>query len=202
MTQPTKFLRIVVEGLSDEAVARRLADISGFLVGAVYVKHGKQEVDPQLPAYAAASKFGPWLVLRDLDHDSDCAPSLLNRLIPVRPPRLLVRIPVRAVESWIIADHKNLASFLGISRATLPARPDELEQPKRALIALATRSRHRLLRRDMTPAESSSALVGPAYTSRLIEFVLDYWVPQEAAKRSPSLRRCLTALHGLRSAVD
>jgi hypothetical protein len=199
MTPTTSFLRIVVEGLSDEAVARRLAETSGFLVGAVYVKQGKQEVDPRLPAYAAASRFGPWLVLRDLDHDADCAPTLLGRLLPDRPPKLVVRIPVRAVESWLLADCERLAAFLGVSQASLPARPDELDQPKRALVALAARSRRRVLRRDMTPSEDSTAAVGPGYTSRVIEFVSELWEPRDAARRSPSLRRCLAALGDLRA---
>lgn len=197
----TNFLRIVVEGLADEAVARRLAEVSGFPVGPAYVKQGKQEVDPRLAAYAAASKFGPWLVLRDLDHDADCAPSLLDRLLPDRPPGLLVRIPVRSVESWLLADHENLAAYLGLSKASLPAKPDELDQPKRTLVALAARSRRRQLRRDMSPGEASTAVVGPAYTSRVIEFASDLWMPQKAARRSPSLRRCLSALRKLRSAV-
>lgn len=201
MTPTTSFLRVVVEGLSDEAVARRLAEISGFRVGAVYVKHGKQEVDPRLPAYAAAARFGPWLVLRDLDHDADCAPSLLGRLLPDRPARLVVRIPVRAVESWLLADHERLAAFLGVSQASLPARPDELDQPKRALVALAARSRRRLLRRDMTPSPDSTAVVGPAYASRMIEFASELWEPHRAAQRSPSLRRCLDALHRLHEVV-
>jgi hypothetical protein len=201
MTPATRFLRIVVEGLADEAVARRLAETCGFDVGPTYVKRGKQEVDPRLPAYAAASKFGPWLVLRDLDHDADCAPSLLDRLIPERPPSLLVRIPVRSVESWLLADHENLAAFLGVSRASLPAKPDELDHPKRALVALAARSRRRRLRRDMLPGESSTASIGPAYTSRVIEFVGGSWMPYQAAPRSPSLHRCLSALQVLRSAL-
>lgn len=199
MKPSSPFLRIVVEGLVDEAIARRLAQETGFSVGAVFVKHGKDQINRRLPAYAAAARFGPWLVLRDLDHDADCAPTLIQNLLREPPPNLLVRIPVRCAESWLIADASGLAAFLGIGPLAVPDRPDELQQPKRSLVGLAARSRHRLLRDDLMPPSSSRAIVGPGYTSRLVEFVSQSWQPDRASQRSASLKKCLGALRKLRA---
>jgi hypothetical protein len=49
----------------------------------------------------------------------------------------------------------------------------------------------------MIPREGSGRAVGPAYTSRLIEYVETAWRPREAAQRSESLRRALVCLERL-----
>jgi len=38
---------------------------------------------------------------------------------------------------------------------------------------------------------------GPGYTSRIIEYASNHWRPSAAAKRSPSLARCIAALETL-----
>lgn len=199
---PLSFLSAVVEGPGDEAIARRLAEESGFTLSQVYVKRGKEALDAKLQAYAAAARFSPWLVLRDLDHDADCAPTLANDLLPSRPPTLLLRIPVRSAESWLLADRESIASYLSVPVSTIPENPETLDQPKRSLVDLARRSRRRTIRDDMVPTPGSSARVGRAYTARLIEFTSERWHPQRAAARSNSLARCLASLRRLRGEPD
>jgi hypothetical protein len=171
------FLRAVVEGPADEAIARRLAEEAGFTLSDVYVKRGKNALDSKLRAYSAAALFSPWLVLRDLDHDADCAPSLVASLLPDRPPALLLRIPVRAAEAWLLADREAIADYLSAPLGAVPERPEDLDRPKRGLVHLAQRSRRRAIRDDMAPASGTSAQVGPGYTSRLIEFASQHWQP-------------------------
>lgn len=192
------FLRAVVEGPGDEAIARRLAEEAGFTVSDVYVKRGKDALDAKLGAYAAAARFGPWLVLRDLDRDAACAPTLASRLLPDRPPTLLLRIPVRAAEAWLLADRESLADFLSVSLSTVPEDPESLYQPKLSLVELARRSRRRAIREDMVPPRGSSSSVGRGYTARLIEFTAERWQPRRAATRSSSLARCLSSIQELR----
>jgi hypothetical protein len=190
-------LRAVVEGPGDEAVARRLATETGFLLGSVYVKRGKSNLDPKLPAYAAAARHGAWLVLRDLDHDADCAPTLIETLLATRPPTLLLRVPVRSVEAWILADAKGVAEALAVPISAVPRDPEALNHPKRSLVHLARRSRSKLVRQDMLPQKGHSVGVGPGYTARLIEIATEHWNPARASKRSDSLARCLAALRQL-----
>lgn len=192
------FLRAVVEGAGDEAIARRLAEATGFALSDVYVKRGKDALDAKLHAYAAAARFGPWLVLRDLDRDADCAPTLASHLLPERPPTLLLRIPVRAAEAWLLADREAIAAYLSVPVGAVPETPESLLQPKRSLVDLARRSRQRAIRDDMVPARGTSAPVGRGYTARLIEFTFERWQPRRAAARSNSLARCLASLRGLR----
>lgn len=193
------FLKAAVEGPSDEAVARRLAAESGFTLTEVYVKRGKDALDAKLHAYAAAAQFSPWLVLRDLDRDADCAPTLAGDLLPNRPQQLLVRIPVRSAEAWLLADRVSIARYLGVPISVVPASPEDLDHPKRSLVDLARRSRRRAIRRDMIPAPGTSAQIGPGYTARLIEFTPEQWNLQRAAARAQSLARCLAALRKLRA---
>ena len=110
------------------------------------------------------------------------------------------RVAVRAIESWLLADREGLAHYLRIGRSIVPADPDNLLDPKGTVIELARRSRKRDIREDMSPRPGSGRRVGPAYTSRLIEFVEDRdngWRPDVAVGASDSLRRCIVGIREL-----
>ncbi len=107
----------------------------------------------------------PYLVLTDLDN-RECAPSMIQEWLPVtRNHNLIFRIAVREVESWILADRKGFAKFLGIAQKRIPENPDDLIDPKAELIHLARASRKRDLMKDLVPREGSTARQGPAYTT-------------------------------------
>src|SRR5688500_2451144 len=107
---------------------------------------------------------------------------------------------VREVEAWLLADQDHLAAFLGVARSRVPANPEGLADPKRAMVDLARRSRRRDIQEDMVPRPNSGRIVGPGYTARMIEFITDRqggWRPDVAAGSSDSLRRCLNHLSRL-----
>jgi len=194
-------VNLLVEGDLDEAVACRLLADVALPIGRVYGKQGKAYVLPNLPKYNQAARFGPWLALVDLDQDLECAPVLVRTALPDPAAGMRFRVAVHAVEAWLLADAERMASFLAIPRHRIPAQPDQLPDPKQTLVNLARRSARRSLREDLVPREGSGARVGPGYTGRLIEFVLqavDPWRPGAAQERSPSLRSCLAALASLR----
>lgn len=190
-----------VEGILDEAVLRRLTLQFGIQCEPIYGKEGKGRLLRQLGAYNNAARFSPWCVLIDLDRDADCAPSYLTSILPHPVPGMIVRVAVREVESWLLADHRNISRFLGIRQASVPPRPDELDHPKRVVVDLARRSRYRNINIELVPRPNSGRSEGSAYTSRMIEFVNERWDPNAAAERSPSLARCLRALDELRSTL-
>jgi hypothetical protein len=97
-----------------------------------------------------------------------------------------------------MADAVRLAEFLAISPDRVPDNPDAVLNPKQVMVNLARRSRSRTIRLEMTPREGTGAMVGPLYPARLREFALDIWGPDQAARRSQSLDRCLRALATLR----
>jgi len=65
------------------------------------------------------------------------------------------------------------------------------------MVNLARRSRCKDIRDDMVPREGNGRVVGPAYPSRLREYVETSWRPREAAQRSDSLRRALIGIERL-----
>jgi hypothetical protein len=145
-------------------------------------------LDQDLPGYNASAKGTPWLVLRDLD-DEPCAPALLRRLA-VRPAKwMCLRIPVREVEAWLLADGGAIARYLKVPVSKVPRDPDSLPDPTRTIVNLARQSTKPAIVREMTPKQGAAAVVGPLYETRLIEFATNHWDLDRASKRSRSLLR-------------
>ena len=187
-----------VEGLVDETVVKSLIADAGATAGRVYGKKGKPYLRRSIAGYNNAARFGPWVVLVDLDQDTDCAPQLRNIWLDARAPKLCFRVAVRAVEAWLLADRESIAKFLSVSQTHIPLSPEAESNPKQIMVDIAAKSKRRSIREDMVPRPGSGRLVGPAYTSRLIEFVQSsLWRPAVAAQRSDSLRRCRRCLERL-----
>ncbi len=186
-----------VEGIVDEAVARRLIIEAGGIPGTVYNCEGKDSLRKRIKGYNNAAQHAPWLVLVDLDSNASCAPSLRQTWLPVPAPWLCFRIAVRQVEAWLLADAKSLAAYLGVAKRKIPDNPEALLDAKTAMVNLARFSRRRDIRQDMVPRSSSGRKVGPAYTSRLVEYVENHWQPARAAQHADSLRRAIHCLEQL-----
>ena len=186
-----------VEGAVDEAVVRKLIAQAGGQTGGVYGKNGKPELLQRINGYNNAARYAPWIVLVDLNGDAECAPSILSDWAPTPAPKLCFRIAVREVEAWLIADAPTFSKYLSIRPGNLPSEPENLERPKDAVVNIARRSRRRDIRRDMVPREGSGRRVGPAYASRLIEYIEQHWQPTTAAQRSDSLRRAMDCIEKL-----
>ena len=188
---------IAVEGIVDEAVARRLVAETSASPGRVYGKNGKAKLRERLNGYNRDAIRSPWIVIVDLDHDAECAAALRATWLPKPAKNMCFRIAVREVEAWLLADRERIAEFLGVSADIVPRSPEDLADPKRQMIELASRSRKRELREDMVPRRNSGRTEGPAYASRLIEFASGIWRPAAASKNSDSLRRSRRCLQRL-----
>jgi len=186
-----------VEGIVDEAVVRTVIAHAGAVAGDVYGKQGKEYLRQKIAGYNNAARRSPWIVLVDLDREQECPPPLLNAWLAQPAPNLCFRVAVREVEAWLMADVERLAAFLRVARNTIPANPEGLDDPKTAMVNLARSSKRMAIREDMTPRPGSGRQVGPAYSSRLIEFVSSFWRPDVAAMRSDSLRRAIDCLRRL-----
>ena len=186
-----------VEGIVDEAVVRTVIAHTGAVAGDVYGKQGKEYLRQKIAGYNNAARRSPWIVLVDLDREQECPPPLLNAWLAQPAPNLCFRVAVREVEAWLMADVERLAAFLRVARNTIPANPEGLDDPKTAMVNLARSSKRMAIREDMTPRPGSGRQVGPAYSSRLIEFVSSFWRPDVAAMRSDSLRRAIDCLRRL-----
>lgn len=195
-------ISVVVEGITDEAIMRRLLALVGLEVGPVYVTASKKKLLKQLPNFNRAAKHSAWAVLADLDQDYDCVVKAKQAWLAQPAPRLCFRIAVRKAESWVLGDPEALAAFLSISRALVPHDPESLDDPKRELVNLARKSRRKGIVKDMVPREGSGRSEGAAYASRLIEFVSLYWQPEVAAGNCESLQRSLSCFQQLADKED
>lgn len=131
----------------------------------------------------------PVFLLTDLDRHP-CAPALQQEWLPGPvSDRLLFRVAVREVESWLIADQDGLSDFLGISRARIPPDPDRLFEAKGRLLSLVKTCRKRILRAEILPSPGGTAPIGLGYNHQWTRFVRNYWSAGRAAERSPSLKR-------------
>ena len=186
-----------VEGIVDEVVVRKLIVQAGGRPGTVYGKIGKSFLRKQIHGYNNAARYSPWVVLVDLDRDAECAPPFCEEWVPDPAHHLCFRVAVREVEAWLMADGETLASFLSVARGRLAADPEKLLEPKTEMVNLARHSRRREIRQDMVPRERSGRQVGPAYASRLMEYVETRWRPEVAAQGAESLRRAIDCLRRL-----
>lgn len=188
-----------VEGITDEALLRRVCRYVGAETPVVYGKNGKDALLRSLAGYNNSARFRHWAILIDLD-DAPCAPDARRLWLPHPSELMCFRIVVRELESWLLADGERIADFIGVDRHHIPGTPDNLDDPKESLLDIVRRSRRRHIREDMLPRPGSGQNVGPAYASRLIEFLQETpegWRPEVAVDHSDSLRRCIRALERL-----
>lgn len=190
-------VNVLVEGSTDEPIAKRLLKHSGLEVGIVYGRNGKPDLLRRLPNYNKAAQFSRWFIIVDLDMDSQCPVQALKKWLPEPSTGMRCRIAVRAIEAWLLADKENMAQFLGVSLSRLQRNFDLEPDPKETLVNIARHSRRRSIREDIVPRPMSGAKVGPLYVPQLTRFVNELWRPGTASVESESLRRCLQALSTL-----
>jgi hypothetical protein len=192
-----KHISIVYEDQLSEAVLCRLLEYSRQKV-VIHQKipgNGCDYIKKRIPSYLAASRIIPFVILLDSDKE-DCAKRMLDELAPAKSRHngFLLRIAVREVESWLLADHQGIGEFLGISPTSIERQPETLHDAKEYLINLARRSRKRDLLEGIVPQVGTSAKQGPRYNQALQPFVRNIWNVSAGAKRSESLYRALQAI--------
>ena len=97
------------------------------------------------------------LLLTDLDQ-IDCPVALRNEWLGTRPvpDRLLLRIAVREIESWVLADHDAMRKLIG-DRGKLPPAPDELGDPKAFLLNMVRKYAPRDVKQDLLAERGAMA---------------------------------------------
>ncbi len=197
-----------VEDKPSAAIAKRLLAHANeaskkqfqFLDGFPIDKRGVGNIRKKVKSYLEIAYSGQRvIVLVDLD-SSSCAPTLLRDWFSIEsgseitlPEGLIFRVAVREIESWIMADRPNLASFLGVPIANFPLAPDELPDPKQFLLNVIKRKGHRKWHKEMLP-RGQTASIGPMYNEKLCQFIEKRWSPAQAAQHSTSLKKAIDAL--------
>ena len=137
------------------------------------------------------------MLITDLDTLTCPVDLLQNWLGPVpKQENLFIRVAVREIESWLLADHQAMRKILGKAGA-LPPNPDTLAQPKEHLLRLVARYAGKAVRDDLLVKQGAVASQGLGYNAFLTNFVSKTWDPGRAATRSESLRRTRERLKDL-----
>jgi hypothetical protein len=188
-------INLAVEDQLSDAVARRLLQhASRYAVGTTYGREGFGYLRKTISGWNKAAKGVPFMVMTDLD-DYPCPRALIDEWLgESKHPNLLLRVAVREVESWLLADILNLPQYLKVSRKYVPENPDTLTDAKASLVALAKRSHSSEIRAQIVPRTGSTAKQGPEYNSSLSRFVWSSWDIESAGSTSPSLARTVKVL--------
>lgn len=189
-------IAIATEDELSEAVALRLVAELPELCCVTHRlrKNGFGYLRSRMDSWREMAEHQVVLVLTDLDQLA-CPLALLEDWVGKArlPARLLLRIAVREVEAWALADHKAMRALMG-PKGTLPPLPDGLPDPKQALLKLA-KGAPRIVRDDLLRNLPGGGLAqGLGYNARLVSWVMNDWDPQRAAECSPSLARARTRL--------
>jgi hypothetical protein len=193
-------IHLAVEDSLSETVLRVMLMQCGrnFAVGSCYCRGGYGYLKTKIGGFNQAAKGTAFLVLTDLNA-YPCPPALIADWLRVpKHPNLLLRVAVREVESWVLADRQAFARFLGVPARFIPNHTDAAPDPKALLIDLARRSRNRERREAIVPRPGSTAKQGRDYNGELIRFVETQWSLGNAVKISSSLKRAVDALSAFR----
>lgn len=190
-------IAIATEDQLSEAIALRLiADVTTpHCIQHSLGKKGNGYLRSKMSSWYQMAQHQVMLVLTDLDR-ANCLVEFRDQWLDTEPPQnLLLRIAVRQVESWVLADHVAMRALIGV-KGVLPAAPDELANPKQSLLTLA-KSAPRPIREDLLKTIDGNLTQGLGYNARLTAWVNSEWNPQRAAERSPSLARTRLRLNAV-----
>jgi hypothetical protein len=189
-----------LEGVLEESAARRLlSSVALDASQAVFKVAGSNSAFWQrVPDRNSTAKAGLKVVaLADLEQEP-CPCAMIQTHLPHGAvPGFVLRLAVRMLESWLLADSEKMAAFLGVPLSKMPSNPDGLDHPKRELVNLARRHSSKRLKDDLVPEEGHTGIVGKGYRPRMEEYIQKHWRPQVAARNSESLRSALAALKKL-----
>lgn len=191
-------INLLVEGNLDEAVAIKIIEATGHTAGVCYGKRGSGYIARKVQSFNQTARSIYYLTLIDfMDTHLLCPAEVVARWVPHRQPKMLFRVVVRELESWLLADRNNLAIFLNVGVNRIPNNPEKVSDPKREVINLARRSRSKRIYSALVPEIGSTATVGKLYDSEMRIFINKQWDVQSARNNAQSLDKCLRALESL-----
>lgn len=187
---------VAVEDVVSEAVVRRLVSVvrPDLHISAVIRRNGKTYIQQRIRELNRTAQTVPVFVVVDLDKPVPCPADVIRSWLPTRAQKLLFRVAVMEIESWVLADRTSFADFFSVPVERIPTDPDALPKPKELIVSIVRKSRRREIREDMVPSPGDSRAVGPAFNAWLTAFVTGSWNPRVAANSSPSLQAAIERL--------
>jgi hypothetical protein len=188
-------INILAEDSLCEHLAKKLISLNShkFSVGVSYLGNGYGYIKNNIKGFNNASRGIPIFAITDLV--GICPREQIGHWLPHGCKRnFLFRIAVKESEAWILADKVGFSTFLGIRIGLIPDDADNIYDPKRCLVNLAARSRKRTLHDALVPRPNTTAVIGPDYNYRMMEFVETIWDPLRASHNSSSLNKAILRL--------
>jgi|SRR5579871_1276874 len=189
-------VNLAVEDELSDVVLRRLLEHSGrpYAIGTTFGLRGFGYLRSTISGWNQAAAGRPFIVLTDLDQ-YPCVPALINEwMAGSQHPNLILRVAVREVEAWLLADRVHLGTFLNVADRHFPTEPDAVMDAKALLIALARRSRSKDVKARIVPRVGSTAKQGREYNPALAHFARTIWDVDASLRVSPSLARSFRRL--------
>lgn len=187
----------VVEGYTELAVTEKIFHSLGVDLPTIANKRGGSAFWKDAPRLNRSATNLRIFGLVDLER-AVCPAALIGKYLGRHlSANFVLRVAVRMVESWLLADREAAAKTLGVPLPKMPRRPDDVAHPKRELIDLARCSSKASVRRALVPEQESGALVGADYGAFLDRYVREAWRPRAAAEASPSLERALAKIDAM-----
>jgi hypothetical protein len=187
------------EDALSEAVGQRLVGETGSDLAVIQLlrRGGFGYLRSKIRNFCELARRTPVLLLTDLDRE-ECPANLIADWLrrDTIPEKLLIRVAVRQVESWLLADRDGIARLLKVSIRQLPRDPEALPDAKRSLLQLAQRA-PRAVREDLVAESGATAAQGLGYNAVLTNFVRTSWNPSRAMHHSNSLARARMRLSEL-----
>lgn len=188
-------INLLVEGEIDEVVAHKIVCELGHQVGTCYGKQGSGYIESKIKDFNKSAQNICYLSLVDfMDTKCKCPSEVISTWLPHKNSMMVFRVVVREIESWLLADRKNIAKFLNVSLEKIPLHPEREGDPKQKLVNIARNSRSPKIKSSLVPEQNSTAQVGILYTSEMKKFISEFWDIKSARKNSPSLDKCLERL--------
>lgn len=193
----SSYISLVVEGVLDEVVLKKLIAhyASKIQIKTTYPLGGRSQIHKRITNYNQAAKVQPFFVLVDLDQD-ECPPILVNDWLPHKNPQLFLRVAVRQVEAWLLADREAFADYLSVGLSRIPVMPETKTNSPKYIMRIARKSRKKVIKESIPPL-GDTAKRGPDYNGQLSQFVIEHWDPERARLHSPSLDRTIRVLQSL-----
>ena len=193
------FVALATEDELSEAVGKRLLIDAGYQLepDPLLRRNGSGYLRSKMDSWYEIAKRKPVFLLTDLDR-TVCPAELRAAWIGNRKPseNLVMRVAVREIEAWLLADHQALKTIVG-SRGSLPMDPDALPDPKQYFLRLIAKQARRDIREELVADTGAIASQGIGYNARLSHLVATIWSPERAALRSRSLQRARIRLSEL-----
>lgn len=120
----------------------------------------------------------------------------MKSLLQDREPYFTLRIAVRSVESWLLADVEAFAKRFSVRQGSIQDSIEQVSDPKALVMQLLSSSRSTTVQSQMLPRGGSARKVGPRYSASLIDFIDGAWSIERTIStgRVPSLERAVRSV--------